>query len=152
MTEEILARLKDLATRFTESDLAGLRLRWQFGHELLPLRAGKKKLPKDTLARIQGEVGLSPRDIQDHLKFAVRCPTEADYETAVTQYPSWRKLARVGLSKKKPTPRAPRPKHHVAGRLLEQLSELNPEDVPPEFARRLMEQARRLMVTQQEAA
>lgn len=154
MTEDILARLKHFAQGFTESELtgqhhyaSGLRQRWEFGRELLPLRVGKK-LPKTELARVEGEVGLSRRDIQHHLKFADRYPTKADCETAVTQYGSWRKLVTRGLYDKKTAT----PKYHNATRALKQIRKLTTETVPAGYAQSLMEQAHRLMASQKEAA
>ena len=38
MTDELLDRLKALATDIKKTDTSGLRQRWQFGQELLPLR------------------------------------------------------------------------------------------------------------------
>ena len=148
MTPEILACLKDLVTRFTESDLSGLRLRWQFGHKLLPLRVGKK-LPKAELARIEEETGLSRRDIQHHLKFAVRYPTEADCETAITQYPSWTRLVHLGLYKQ--TPKDPTEGNKQTGtprrvkNVLKSLRGLKREDLSDAAKKTLAKEVERLL-------
>ena len=150
MTPEVLACLKELATGFTESDLAGLRLRWQFGRELLPLRVGKK-LPKAELARIEEEVGVPRREIQHHLKFATRYPTDADCETAITQYPSWTRLVHLGLYKQTPKDATEDKKASARRRRFERLqqniNDLNPEDVPDAraFAEYLKDQSDRFM-------
>ena len=69
MTEEVIARLKELAVGFVETDKTGMRQRWEFGRALLPLRRGLK-LPPGVLAQVAEATGVSKREIQYCLKFA----------------------------------------------------------------------------------
>lgn len=98
-------RLEKLEQRINGSEGEGLRGRWEFGQELLQQRVGKK-LPKGLLAAVAERVGSSPQELQKRCRFADRYPNEDALRNAVTQWTTWHRMVRDGLTnrKRKPTP------------------------------------------------
>jgi hypothetical protein len=95
--------LKRLEAKIAKSEDDGLRVRWEFGGELLAMRNGKKKLPAGRLDVIAKEVGASRRELQARVKFAEKFPDEERLCNAVTQFQSWRELCAKGLVTKRKT-------------------------------------------------
>jgi len=73
-----------------------IRVRWEFGRELLSRRVGRK-LPVGLLDGVCAATGKSRQEIQSRMRFAEKFPTEDALSDAVRQWRSWHHITHDAL-------------------------------------------------------
>jgi N6-adenosine-specific RNA methylase IME4 len=92
-----IERLARIEERISGAEDAGLRARWEFGHELLAARDGKGRLPNGYLRTVTERTGVGRAEAGARMKFAERWPTEAELSDAVRTFGSWHQVVHVAL-------------------------------------------------------
>lgn len=70
--------------------------RWEFGRELLGMRAGKQ-LPPGLLSELVGRTGTSRWELQTRVRFAERFSTREQVCDAITHFGSWYRIVHEAL-------------------------------------------------------
>lgn len=79
-----------------------LRARWEFGRELLPRCVpgrgrGALKIPPALLAELAEACGVTANELRRRKEFAELYPTEEEFSTARTKFPTWNQMRQRGL-------------------------------------------------------
>lgn len=91
-----LARLANLEQRISGAEGDGLRARWEFGHELLVARVGKK-LPPGYLTKVCDQTSVNRVEVKRRMQFAERFPDPEALAHAVSQWGSWHAIVHEAL-------------------------------------------------------
>lgn len=94
-----VTRLVALDRKVDAAEGEGLRARWEFGHDLLGHRVGKK-LPVGLLDDLAEQTGKSRAELKYRILFAERFPDEKALVNAVDQYGSWHSIVNEALPAK----------------------------------------------------
>lgn len=89
MATSDIERLVLIDKQIDENESTALRARWEFGHQMLTARDGKKRLPDRYLAELIERTGKSQRELSYRQQFAEVFPTEEELCTAVQSFESW---------------------------------------------------------------
>lgn len=91
-----------LDRKIATDERGGVMHRWNYGRELLKVKAGRQQLPHGMVAdliKAAERVGLklSEREIQRRIKLATVYGSESKVRRAVTDFGSWRALVNAGF-------------------------------------------------------
>lgn len=103
---ELEAQIEKGEAQAREGMEVALIARWEFGRALLVEREanGGNKLPNGRLTEVCAKVGKSRQELQNRMKLAEQCSTEAELHSALCNYGSWYAITQDFLVEHKPTP------------------------------------------------
>lgn len=91
-----------LERKIAADERGGVMHRWEYGHELLPMKNGRRQLPHGLLTELivaatRAGFRLSEREIRRRIQCASAYATKAEVGQALADFGSWSALAEAGF-------------------------------------------------------
>jgi len=143
-TNEHVDTLTRIEATIRKGEGTAITARWESGHYLNTLKAGKKQLPGGAMAKLTEELGAKKSELNARMKFATKYPSVEEVSDAIGKFGSWFAIVRDGLTDTKRSRGETRTK---AARLVAAFADLDPMELTPE----LLEQLRELIQRHQQS-